>query len=186
MRRRRVRHVGVIAALCAAPWATGAAVAAEGPASADLAKRTFQNAEQLMQEGKADQALKAYQQIIQSFADSALADDALLRVGAYHYPTTTLDDLGRVPPAGQQAARAAFDQIRERYAQSDSAPEAFYRLGLLDLEPDSPGRSLDEAYASFYSVVNIYPDSELVPSALVGAAGAEMEKHRYDRAILSL
>ncbi|MBI3449453.1 MAG: tetratricopeptide repeat protein [Acidobacteria bacterium] len=182
MTRRSVRHVGLLAVLCSAPWIA----AAEGPGSGDLAKRTFQNAEQLMQEGKADQALKAYQQVIQSFGDSALADDALLRVGAYHYPTATIDDLGKVPPAGQQAARAVFDQIRERYAQSDSAPEAFYRLGLLDLEPDSPGRNLDEAYANFYSVVNIYPDSDLVASALVGAARAEMEKRGYDRAILSL
>jgi TolA-binding protein len=177
--------VGTAIALTALSMTAGAA-GAEGSAGADLAKRTYLNAEQLMGEGKADQALKAYQQVIQSFPDSPLVDDALLRVGAYYYPVETIGALGTVAVAGQDAARPSFEQIRERYPQSDSAPHALYKLGLLWLEPDSPKRNLDEAYASFYGVVNIYPDSEWVGSALLGAAAAELEKRNYDKAILSL
>lgn len=182
MRTPALRTAAALAALAICPGPS----AAENPGGNDLAKRTFQNAEQLMQEGKPDQALRAYQQIIQSFPDSALADDALLRVGSFHYPVETIGKLGTVSVAEQEAARPSFEQIRERHPQSDTASHALYKLGLLSLEPDSPKRSLDEAYASFYGVVNIYPDSEWVASALLGAADAELEKRNYDKAVLSL
>jgi len=163
-----------------------------GPASAqsaggaDLAERTFQNAEQLMREGKEDQALKDYQQVVQAFPDSPYADDALLALGSFHYPAERLWDLGASPADAQEKARSFFDQIRERYPESDSAPHALYKLGLLALEPLSPRRNLDEAYASFYGVVNIYPASAWVAPALRGAAFAELGKRDYDRAIVAL
>jgi len=175
-----------VTAVVLAAAASTLASAAGSAESSDLAKRTFQNAEQLMHEGKTDQALKAYQQIIQSFSESSLVDDALLRVGSFHYPTLKIAELGSVSAAEQEAARPSFELIRDRHPQSDSAPEAFYKLGLLGLEPDSARKNLDEAYASFYSVVNVYPESDWVPSALLGAGEAEFEKRNYDRAILSL
>ncbi len=160
--------------------------AAQTAAGQDLARRTFQNAEQLMRDGKPDQALKDYQQVIDAFPTSPLADDALLKVGSYHYSPESIGELGTIPVDGQEKARALFDKVRERYADSDSTPHALYKLGLLDLEPDSPRRNLDSAYGSFYRVVNIYPDSEWVGKALLGAAAAEIGKHEYDKAILSL
>lgn len=168
------------------------AAAVSGPAfgqsqsGADLARRTFMNAEQLMREGKTDQAIRDFQQIIQAYPDSPYADDALMKIGSFHYPPESISELGKVSAQEQGAARSFFDQVRERYPQSDSAPHACYKLGLIGLEPDSPRRNLDEAYASFYSVVNIYPESEWVGRALLGAAVAEMGKRDYDRAILSI
>jgi TolA-binding protein len=159
---------------------------AQTQTAADLARRTFMNAEQLLREGKTDQAIRDFQHVIQTYPESQYADDALMKVGSFHYPPDTISDLGKVPVRDQESVRSYFDQVRERYAQSDSAPQACYKLGLLDLEPDSPRRNLDEAYASFYSVVNIYPESDWVGRALLGAAVAEMGKREYDRAILSL
>lgn len=165
---------------------SGTIVAGQTGNDSDLAERTFLNAEQLMREGKRAQALKDYEQVIQAYPDSPYADDALMRVGGYHYPTESVWDLGAVVEAEQEAGRRLFEQVRERYAQSDSAPHAVYKLGLLALEPESPRRNLDEAYASFYSVVNIYPDSAWQPAALRGAAVAEIGKRGYDNAVLSL
>jgi TolA-binding protein len=188
--RRRVagppRAAVLIAAAAAlVPGGARAAPAAEEGGS-DLARRTFLNAEQLMREGKYDQALRDFQQVIHAFADSPLADDALMRVGSYHYPAESIAELGSASPAAQEAARPYFEQVRERYPQSDSAPHACFKLGLLSLEPGSPKRNLDEAYAGFYSVVNIYPESAWVGGALLGAAVAELGKRNYDRAILAL
>ncbi len=165
---------------------SGTVVGAQTGADSDLAERTFLNAEQLMREGKRAQALKDYEQVFQAYPDSPYADDALMRVGGYHYPTESLWDLGAVAGAEQEAGRRFFEQVRERYPQSDSAPHAVYKLGLLALEPESPRRDPDEAYASFYSVVNIYPDSAWQPAALRGAAVAEIGKRNYDSAVLAL
>jgi TolA-binding protein len=187
MRRAALTTLARSAPLLALLLASGtSAIAQAGGGSGDLARRTFMNAEQLMREGKVDQALKDYMQVISSFADTSYADDALLRVGSHHYPPETIGELRTVAPASQDAARPYFVQIRERYPNSDSAPHAMFKLGMLYLEPDSPKRNLDEAYASFYGVVNIYPDSDWVGKALLGAAVAEMGKSSYDRAILSL
>jgi TolA-binding protein len=153
---------------------------------ADLARRTFENAEQLMREGKKDQAIRDYQQVVQAFPESVHADDALMRLGGHHYAPESLWQLGAVRPSEHEAARPYFEQVRERYPQSDTAPHALYKLGLLSLEPHSARRNLDEAYASFSRVVNIYPDSLWVGPALQGAAYSELSKYNYDRAILSL
>ncbi|HXI04052.1 MAG TPA: tetratricopeptide repeat protein [Candidatus Saccharimonadales bacterium] len=171
------------AALLAAPPAP---VRAQTAGDADLAHRTFLNAEHLLQEGKTEQAMKDYQQVVQAFPDSAWADDALMRLGSNQYPAESLSGLAKAGLAAQDAARPFFEQVRERYPESDSAPAALYKLGLLSLEPRSPRRNLDEAYASFSRVVNIYPGSDWVGPAHVGAAFAEMGKASYDHAVLSL
>ena len=165
---------------------SGAHAAGQSGGDPDLAKRTFLNAEQLMREGKRAQALKAYEQVIQAYPGSPYADDSLMRVGGYHYPIESVWDLGSVAEVEQEAGRGFFEQVQERYPQSDSASHAAYKLGLLALEPESPRRNLDEAYAAFYSVVNIYPDSAWRSPALRGAAVAEIGKRNYDSAILSL
>lgn len=163
----------------------GRPVPAQQAGDGDLARRTFQNAEQLMREGKREQAVRDYQQVVQAFPDSEFADDALMRLGSYHYPSESLSELGAASVQVQQAARPFFEQVRERYPQADSAPHALYKLGLLALEPSSPRRNLDEAYASFSRVVNIYPGSDWVGQAHLGAAYSELSKYNYDRAILA-
>ncbi len=180
-----IARIGVILAAASLAAAFPPAFA-QTAADADLARRTFDNADQLMREGKLEQAVRDFQQIVQSFPESAWADDALMRLGAQQYPAASLWQLGSVAVKGQEAARSYFEQVRERYPQSDSAPQALYLLGLLALEPQSPRRNLDEAYASFSRVVNIYPGSPWVGRAHVGAAFSELEKLGYDRAILSL
>jgi len=166
--------------------ASAHAASAQSAGGSDMAKRTFQTAEQLMREGKHDQALKDYQQIIQAFPDSPFADDAILKIGAFHYPPESIGELGTIGGGAQERARPLFEQVRERYPQSDSAPHALYKIGLLSMEPDSPKRDLDAASASFSRVVNIYPESDWVAHALLGAGTAEVGKRNYDRAILSL
>src|SRR5262245_8871122 len=141
MRRAVSNTAALLAALL---FSLTHAAAQSSGGSGDLARRTFLNAEQLMREGKVDQALKDYMQVVSAFADTPYADDALLRLGSHHYPPETIGELRSVTAAAQDAARPYFVQIRERYPNSDSAPHALFKLGLLSLEPDSPKRNLDE------------------------------------------
>jgi TolA-binding protein len=155
-------------------------------AGADLAERTFRNAEQLLREGKRDQAVNDFQQVVQAFPQSTFAADALSRLGSIYYPAEGIWDLGTISVENQQKGKPFFDQIRERYPQSRPAPHAMYKLGLLAMEPMSPDRNLDAAYASFFGVVNIYPGSRWGGASLQGAALTEIEKQNFERAIIVL
>jgi TolA-binding protein/sugar lactone lactonase YvrE len=176
----------VAALLAALALAASPPSAAQGAGDSDLARRTFQNAEQLQREGKQEQAIRDFLQVLQSFPESEFADDALMRLGGFEYPAESLADLGSAGTKAQDAARPYFEQVRERYPQSDSAPHALYKLGLLALEPSSIRRNLDDAYASFSRVVNIYPESRWVGRAYLGGAYSELAKYQYDRAILGV
>ncbi len=174
-----------------APWRLSAAAAAAvallcAGARAeddDLARRTLANAEQLLREGKIEQALRDFEQVTTAFAETGLADDALYRIGSYYFPAETVEEIGAVSEASVERARQAFGRVKERYPRGDSAPRALLKLGLLALEPANPRRSLDEAYASFSGVVNIYPDSDVVDRALFGAGYADFLAARYGKAI---
>ncbi len=112
-----------------------------------------------------------------------MADDALYQLGSYYYPADTVDALGRAAADALVRAKEAFATINAKYPREDMAPRALYKLGLIALDPVNPKRSLDEAYASFTSVVNIYPGSDTVAPALFGMGFADFEAGRYDKAI---
>lgn len=174
-----------IGALLLAAIAGGAVAPAAVRQDDDLARRTFANAEQLMREGKIEQALRDYEQISSAYPDSGMADDALYRIGAHYYPADTVDDLGRASRDGIARAAAIFRQISTRYPREETAPRALYKLGLISMDPANPRRDLDEAYASFSAVVNIYPGSDVADLALFGAGYADYAAGRYDKSVLS-
>jgi TolA-binding protein len=155
------------------------------PADDDLARRTFANAEQLMREGKAEQALRDFEQISNAYPDSGVADDALFRIGSYYYPAETVDALGTAGAKAIAAAKETFTRISAKYPREDTAPKALVKLGLIALDPVNPQRNLDEAYASFYSVVNIYPESDLLDRAFFGAGYSDFIAGKYDKSISS-
>ena len=178
MIQRRARSLVLLAvALMLVPGATS--VAAEDP----LARRTFTNADQLMREGKTDQALREFEQVANAYPDSDVADDALYRIGAYYYPAESLDKLGGATPEALGKAKDLFTKITGKYPREQTAPRALLKIGLIALDPRNPGRSLDEAYAAFSGVVNIYPASDVVDKALLGAGYADFLAVRYDKSI---
>src|SRR5262249_30788543 len=94
----------------------------------------------------------------------------------------TLDALGTAPASSITKARELFLRIRTKYAGEDNAPGALLKLGMIGLDPVNPQRNLDEAYAAFSGVVNIYPTSAMVDRALMGAGYADFLAARYDKA----
>ena len=161
------------------------ALAAAGTTAPDeeLAARTFANAEQLMREGKAEQALRDFDQVVTAYPDSTVADDALFRAGSFYYPAVDVSGLGSAGAEAISRARDLFSRIGAKYSRSNSAPGALLKLGLIALDPKNPKRNLDEAYAAFQSVVNIYPDSAEVERALFGAGYADLMAGKYDTSI---
>ncbi|PYQ10119.1 MAG: hypothetical protein DMH00_11810, partial [Acidobacteria bacterium] len=159
-------------------------VATPAPAQeVGIAQKLYENALQLLRNGKPEEALKGFEQIYQSYGKSPQAPDALFQAATYLYPTTDLDDLGLVGREAIQKALPLLDRIRRSYETSPRAPEALYRLGLMALEPENPRASSNEAYAAFTSVANVYPDSPLVGPALFGAAVSQVRAEAFAAAV---
>jgi len=161
MRRRRVRTSGCRRSL-RGTLATGAAVARRA-AEPDLAsERSRMPSSSCRREGGSGVRPPADHPV---FADSSRSPTTPPSASAR---TTIHDDARRSrqgPPAGQQAARRRFRSDPRTLRAIRLGARSLYRLGLLDSRADSPGAALDEAYRELLLLVNIYPDSELVPSA---------------------
>ncbi len=94
---------------------------------------------------------------MRGFAATDAVDDALLEIGRYR-----LEVDGDV-----DKARAAFDQVAKQFPQSDSAPGAYYYLGLMTLNRATSTAELDDAQAQFSRLMTLYPGSDTwVPKAL--------------------
>jgi TolA-binding protein len=161
------------------------ALALAVPVDDDLARRTFANADQLMREGKVEQAMREFEQVSISYAESGVADDALYRMGQHYYPVEAADELGGASQAALAKAKDLFARIASKYPREETAPRALLKLGLIALDPVNPQRNLDEAYASFSGVLNIYPSSDVFDRALFGAGYADFLAGRYDKSIAS-
>ncbi len=178
-RRFRVSGGTLVAALVCLSAPASVSILADD----DLAKRTLANAEQLLREGKVEQALKDFEQVTKAWPDSAVADDSLYRMGSYYYPVDTFEGLGGASQGALTKAKDLLARIPAKYPREDHAPRALLKLGLIAMDPVNPGRNLDEAYASFIGIVNIYPSSDAVDRALLGAGYADLLAGRADQAI---
>jgi hypothetical protein len=94
---------------------------------------------------------------------------ALLASASTAFPARGLDDLGR-PGRGFDAARAALEKLLREYPDSERAPAAEFRLGLLQMDPANPRADLDAARATFDRLVRRAPRSSVAPAALEAAA----------------
>lgn len=137
----------------------------------DPAKGHYDSALFFLQNGKYQQAIDDLQFIVKSFPESPLADDALLQLGLYQLQQQK--DLDQALPM--------FQQIKERYTNSNSAPAAYYYIGEIYLAKRKLA-DLDEAYASFERVTRVFPSSSWVDKSLVGAGIALKWRGEFDRA----
>ena len=103
--------------------------------------------------------------MVSGFQNTESVDDALLEIGRYYLDVENNVD----------KARDAFDQVAKRFPQSDSAPGAYYYLGLLTMDKAQAPAELDDALAQFTRVQRLYPRSEWVPRAL-HASGLALRK----------
>jgi len=136
---------------------TGAAAQTGGR---DLARAYFDSGMDFIRSGRHQQGLADLNIIVESYAQSPYADDALLQIGIHH------EETARDPAL----ALKYFNTVILRYADSESAPEAYFRKGLILLEAGGSRERLAEASAAFDRVVRFYPDSTAVCRSLVFSA----------------
>ncbi len=137
----------------------------------DPAKGHYDSALFLLQDKKYQQALDDLNFIVKSFPQSPLADDALLQLGGYYLKEQR--DLEKALPY--------FQQIKDKYTESNSAPAAYYYIGVIHLAKRTP-EDLTEAYANFERVTRIFPSSDRVDESLIGAGTALKWQGEYDKA----
>ncbi len=153
---------------------------------ADSAERSFLHAEGILREGKTQEARDAFQRVVQSYPESSLADDALYRLATMDFHPAGLDELTSGHVRGAVEAFPLLENIRSDYGESDRAADARYLQGLAHLVPGSKDYDLDRAFAAFREVVDVHPDSAVVPGALRATAVVELRAGHPGRALLYL
>ncbi|PWT92186.1 MAG: hypothetical protein C5B54_03950, partial [Acidobacteria bacterium] len=74
-----------------------------------------------------------------------------------------------------------FQQIKDKYTNSNSAPTAYYYIGQIYLSRRN-ANDLDEAFANFERVTRVFPSSDVVDRALIGAGTALKWRGDFDKA----
>lgn len=138
----------------------------------EQARRLLQDGRAYWKDGKFKQALDNFNTIVAGFPKTDSVDDALLEIGRYYAEV-----------AGDDAkARQAFEQVTQRFPQSDGAPGAYFYLGWLILKRASTQAELDDALAQFTRVQRLYPRSEWVPRALHASGLAQLKAGKFSEA----
>lgn len=141
----------------------------------EQARRLLEDGRAYWREGKYKQALDNYSTIVSGFAATQSVDDALLEIGRHEADVEQ----------NAEKARASFDAIAKRFPQSDSAPGAYYYLGLLALRNARGPADLEDALAQFTRVQRLYPKSEWVPRALHAAGLVQRRAGNLEEAVES-
>lgn len=126
----------------------------------DLARAYFESGMEFMRSGRHQQGLVDLNIIVESYPQSPFADDALLQIGIHH----------QIKAGDPATALKYFNTVILRYADSESAPESYFRKGQILLEAGGSRERLAEASAAFDRVVRFYPDSPAVCRSLVYSA----------------
>lgn len=153
------------------------------PAEDPFDERLFKNGISLIRAGNQEHALLTFDELSRGFPNSSLADDALYRSGTLFYPASGLGSLHRADRDSIVRAISYFQRIQEEYTHSDTAPLALYKLALLALESRNPHRSLDEAFARFSRLLDLYPDSPVTDRGLLGTAHVQARMGDCEKAL---
>jgi TolA-binding protein len=149
-----------------------AVVGAQGNAE-EFARRQYDSGMSFMQTGRYTEALKDFQTVLDSFAKSSVADNALLQMAVYQ--------LEIAKDAG--AAQTAVDRLLKDYPDTDSAPMAHILAGRIALAKGRAPSDVDAALASFERVQRLFPNDEAVPAAGFYAGDALRLVRRTDEAL---
>ncbi len=149
-----------------------------------LAERQIKAAQDLERDGQVAQARQVYEQVAAKDAESPWADDALLALARLDWPLSDPDELASagVDQAALASARAHLEELKARFPDSDSAPEAAWRLALLRLLPGSEHFDREEAVALLSTLPTLYPEAKEVPWALGLAARLQLLADRKESA----
>lgn len=153
MTRAIIRSVSLPAALAI----SGAvlSVGAQQPSNEEFARRQYDSGVTFIQNHRYADGLKDLQAVVDSFATTSIADNALLEIAQYQI------DVAR----DARATQAAIDRLLKDYPDTDSAPMAHVVSGRLTLTRGRATADVDSAMASFERVLRLFPGSNAVPAA---------------------
>jgi TolA-binding protein len=155
--------------------ATAGGVRFSAQASEDLARRQFESGRAFVQNGRYVEALKDFQAVVDSFPQSAVADDALLDMAVYHLEVAR----------DQAAAQAAAERLLKDYPASDSAPMGYVLIGRLTVAKSRAAADVETALASFERVPRLFPSSPAVAAARFYTGETLRLARRTDEALQS-
>lgn len=160
----------LVAVLAAAAFT---AVTPAAQSADDFARRQYESGLTFLQNARYAEALKDFQTVVDSFPQSAVADDALLQVALHRLDVA--GDLG--------GAQAAADRLLKDYPNSDSAPMAYIVAGRLTIARGRTPADVDTALASFERVPRLFPGSPAVAAARFYAGDTLRIARRHDEAL---
>ncbi len=121
----------------------------------EFARRQYESGLSFLQNKRDAEALKDLQAVVDSFATSSVADNALLQIAQYHVDTA--HDFA--------AAQAAIDKLLKDYPDTDSAPMAHVLAGRVAASRGRAAADVDAALASFERVPRLFPGNDAVAAA---------------------
>jgi TolA-binding protein len=121
----------------------------------DFARRQYDSGLSFLQAARYAEAMKDFQAVVDSFPQSAVADDALLQIALYHLEVAH----------DEAAAQGAADRLIKEYPNSNSAPMAYIIGGRLAITKGRTPADVDTALASFDRVPRLFPGSDAVAAA---------------------
>jgi outer membrane protein assembly factor BamD (BamD/ComL family) len=135
--------------------APGVTAGAQQSNNEEFARRQYESGLAFMNNAQYAEGLKDLQAVVETFAATSVADNALLRIAQYQLDT--LHDF--------DTAKATTDRLLKQFAESDSAPMAYVITGRLALARGRSAAEINAALASFERVSRLYPGSDAVPAA---------------------
>ena len=144
--------------------------------SEDVARRTLDSGRGFARQGRYTEALRDFRTVAETHATSSVADDALLEIARYFF-----DIVGDVAET-----KKAVDSILKQYSTSNSAPDAMVLAGRLALAGGRQAADIEGALANFERVINVYPDADAVPDALLYAGEAYSYSGKHEDALVNL
>jgi TolA-binding protein len=132
----------------------GVSVGAQ-PGNEEFARRQYDSGMTFLQNHRYSEALKDLQAVVDSFATSSVADNALLQIAQYQLENA--HDL--------EAAQLAVDKLLKDYPDTDSAPMAHVLSGRIAFMKGRTAAEIDAALASFERVPRLFPGNDAVAAA---------------------
>jgi TolA-binding protein len=121
----------------------------------EFARRQYESGITFYQNHRYADALKDLQAVVDSFATTSVADNALLQIAQYQ-----LDVAHDVA-----ATQASIDKLLKDYPDGDAAPMGHVLSGRLALTKGRATTDVDAAMASFERVSRLFPGTEAVAAA---------------------
>lgn len=145
-----------------APRAAASGAASNLPVPDGSDKANYQAAFALLKESQYERAIAAFQEFLQAFPDSALADNAQYWLGEAYYVNKSFPE-----------ALSAFQRVVDKYPQSRKLPDALLKIGYCDYEL----KQWQAAKDALSQVASSYPDAPAGHLAQQRLEKMAVEKH---------